>query len=176
MAERERERVREREAPELNSYEVAIKADREFQERQRTGRIVVKFADCPQGLSRQGRLRYYLSRLIKDTCLLDWTVFTHEVRTHSGKHRHQGGLVIYVIDGRGYSVVDGERIDWEKGDLLLLPLRPNGVEHQHFNTDIGGKPALWMAFIHLGTREYVSSEMTQTEVSPEYAAQEAAGR
>lgn len=168
MAERERTRVREREPPKLNSYEVALQEDRAFQERQRNGRIVVKFADCPQGVSRQGRLRFYLNRLTKDTALTDWTVFTHEVRTHSGKHRHQGGLVIYVIDGVGYSVVDGERIDWKKGDLLLLPLRPGGVEHQHFNTDIGGKPALWMAFIHMPTREFVASEMTQTEPSPEF--------
>ena len=176
MAEGERTRVREREAPSGSSYELAMRLDREFAERQMTGRIVCKEEDCPQTLTRQGRLRMYLDLTVKDTPLQNWVVFTHEVRTYSGKHRHQGGLVIYVIDGKGYSVVDGERIDWEKGDLLLLPLRPNGVEHQHFNTDIGGKPALWMAFIHMGTREYVSSEMTQTEVSPEYAAQEAGGR
>ncbi len=170
MAERERTRVREREPPSLDSYEVALKQDREYQERMRTGRIVCKFADCPQGLSRQGRLRYYLSLTVNDTALQDWIVFTHEIRTHSGKHRHQGGLVIYVIDGVGYSVVDGEKIDWKKGDLLLLPLRPGGVEHQHFNSDPGGKPALWMAFIHQGMREFLSSEMTQTEPSPEFVA------
>ncbi|HXQ53869.1 MAG TPA: cupin domain-containing protein [Stellaceae bacterium] len=176
MAEIERTRERERERPTLNAYEVALQDDKARGERMMTGRIVVKMADCPQMLSRQGRLRYYLSRTVKDTPLQDWSVFTHEVRTMSGKHRHQGGLVIYVIDGKGYSVVDGERIDWEKGDLLLLPLRPNGVEHQHFNSD-PNKYALWMAFINGTMREYLASEMTQTEVSPEYLAQEAkAGR
>jgi hypothetical protein len=176
MAEMERTRVREREAPQLNSYEIAIQEDRERAERQMNGRIVVKFADCPQGLTRQGRLRYYLNSTVKDTPLRDWIVFTHEVRTVSGKHRHQGGLIIYVIDGTGYSVVDGIRYDWEKGDLVLLPLKENGVEHQHFNTN-PEKPALWMAFIHHPTREYVASEMTQTEVSPEFkAAEEQAAR
>ena len=168
MAEIERTRTRERESPAPSSYELAIKQDRERGERQMTGRIVVKMADCPQQLTRQGRLRNYLGLTIPDTPLQDWIVFTHEVRTASGKHRHQGGLVIYVIDGTGYSVVDGERVDWEKGDLLLLPLREKGVEHQHFNLD-PEKPALWMAFIHSPTREYVASEMTQSEVSPEYA-------
>jgi len=76
-----------------------------------------------------------------------------------------------VIDGKGYSVVDGERVDWEKGDLLLLPLRPDGVEHQHFNVN-PEKPALWVAFIHQGVREYVASELTQTEPSPEWKARE----
>ena len=53
----------------------------------------------------------------------------------------------------------------------MLPLRPDGVEHQHFNSD-PAKPALWMAFVHFGIRDYVASEMTQMEVSADYAAQE----
>ena len=174
MAEIERTRIRERERPTQNPYELALQQDKAFGERQMMGRIVVKLADCQQELSRQGRLRFYLDPTVDDTPLRNWVVFTHEVRTVSGKHRHQGGLVIYVIDGKGYSVVDGERVDWEKGDLLLLPMRPNGVEHQHFNAT-PGQPALWMAFIHQPTREYVASEMTQTEVSPEYRQQEETG-
>jgi len=176
MAEFERTRVREREAPQENAYEAALKRSRERAERNATGRVICKLDDCPQMLTRQGRLRYYLAETVKDTPLQNWIVFTHEIRTISGKHRHQGGLVIYVIEGKGYSVVDGVRCDWEKGDLVLLPLREKGVEHQHFNADPGGKPALWMAFIHQQTQEYVASEMTQTEVSPEYkAAQERGG-
>ncbi|MFM9972690.1 MAG: cupin domain-containing protein [Burkholderiales bacterium] len=167
MADIERTRLREREAPEKTSYEIAIKEDRAFAQRQLMGRIVCREEECPQDLTRQGRLRHYLGRTIPDTPLRDWIVFTHEIRTASGKHRHQGGLIIYVIDGNGYSVVDGERVDWEKGDLVLLPLKPNGVEHQHFNTN-PEKPALWMAFIHQPMREYLASEMTQSEVSPEY--------
>jgi gentisate 1,2-dioxygenase len=113
-------------------------------------------------------LRPYLDPFaIKDTPLQHWAVFTHEVRTQSGKHRHQGGLAIYVIEGRGYSIVDGERVEWEKGDLVLLPLRPDGVEHQHFNLE-PGKPALWIAFIHFPLRDYVASEMTQLETAKEY--------
>jgi len=168
MAERERTRQKEREALAQSSYELAVQHDKEFAERQLLGRIVVKLEECPQERTRQGLLRPYLDPfLTKDTALQHWAVFTHEVRTKSGKHRHQGGIVIYVIDGKGYSVIDGERIDWEKGDLVLLPLRPDGVEHQHFNSD-PEKPALWIAFIHFPLRDYVASEMTQTEVSVEF--------
>jgi quercetin dioxygenase-like cupin family protein len=174
MADIERSRLREREAPEVSSYELALRADREFAERQLMGRIVLREEDCPQKLTRQGRLRTYLGLTIKDTPLQNWVVFTHEVRTASGKHRHQGGLVIYVIDGNGYSVVDGERIDWEKGDLVLLPLKENGVEHQHFNSN-PDRPAVWMAFIHLPLKEHVASEMTQSEESPEYKAMQDRG-
>ena len=167
----ERTRTRERPALSVNPYEVQMRLDREFAERQMVGRVLVKEGDCPQELTRQGRLRFYLDPTIKDTPLQHWVVFTHEVRTQSGKHRHQGGLVIYVIDGHGYSVVDGERIDWKKGDLVLLPMREDGVEHQHFNSD-STKPAVWMAFIHMPLREYVASEMTQSESSPEFREQE----
>jgi len=175
MAEFERTRTREREAPSQNNYELALQRYRERAERNASGRIVCKVDECPQMLTRQGRLRYYLGLSIKDTPLQDWIVFTHEIRTVSGKHRHQGGLIIYVIEGRGYSVVDGVRCDWEKGDLVLLPMRKEGVEHQHFNTD-PDKPSVWMAFIQEKIQEYVASEMTQSEVSPEYKkAQESGG-
>ena len=168
MAENERTRSRERERPTQSSYELAIQHDREFAERQMVGRVVLRLEDSPQEQTRQGLLRNYLDPfLVKDTPLQHWAVFTHEVRTKSGKHRHQGGLVIYVIEGRGYSVINGERVDWEKGDLVLLPLEQGGVEHQHFNRD-PAKPALWIAFIHFPIRDYVASEMTQLETAADY--------
>jgi mannose-6-phosphate isomerase-like protein (cupin superfamily) len=169
MAERVRMREREREATAQSAYELAVRYDREFAERQLVGRVVLRLEDCPQEQTRQGLLRPYLDPFaIKDTPLRHWAVFTHEIKTKSGKHRHQGGLVIYVIEGRGYSIVDGDRVDWEKGDLVLLPLRQDGVEHQHFNLD-KENPALWIAFIHFPLRDHVASEITQTEVSPEFA-------
>ena len=169
MPESERTREREREPPALNSYELAIAHDREFADRQRQGRVLLRLEDCPQIQTRQGLLRFYLSPfVIHDTPLQHWSVFTHEVRGKSGKHRHQGGIIIYVIEGKGHSVVDGQRVDWEKGDLVLLPLQPDGVEHQHFNDD-PGHPATWMAFVHFPIRDYVASEMTQIEEFGDFA-------
>jgi gentisate 1,2-dioxygenase len=75
--------------------------------------------------------------------------------------------VIYVIEGRGYSMVDGERWEWEAGDLMLLPLRPEGVEHQHFNLDTE-KPSTWIAFINTPISEHLAHEMTQMQDSPEF--------
>ena len=169
MHESERTREREREPPALNSYELAIAHDREFAERQRLGRVVLRIEDCPQQQTRQGLLRFYLSPfVIHDTPLQNWSVFTHEIHTKSGKHKHQGGIVIYVVEGKGHSVVDGERWDWEKGDLVLLPLRPEGVEHQHFNDD-PSKPSVWMAFVNFAIRDYVALEITQLEESADFA-------
>ena len=76
---------------------------RERVERNAGGPIVIHKDDREVELSRQGRIRYYLNHQIhKDTPLQQWLVFSHELRTTSGKHKHQGGLVIYVIEGRGY--------------------------------------------------------------------------
>jgi quercetin dioxygenase-like cupin family protein len=168
MAEIERTRVREREPGNEKTYDRALRYYQERADRQAHGPVVIRGSEATMELSRQGRLTYFLNHLVfKDTPLQQWLVFTHEVRTHSGKHRHQGGLVIYVIDGSGYSVVEGEKIAWKKGDLLLLPMKPGGVEHQHFNEN-PDKPALWIAFIHSPTMEHLAHEMKQLESTPEF--------
>ena len=169
MAETERTRERERGTIPQTPYEIFIRSRKAFLERQDTGQVVVKPSDREFFLTRQGRLMYHLNPEIhKDTPLQDWRVFSHDLKTQSGKHRHQGGLVIYVITGKGYSVVDGERVDWQAGDLLLLPIKPGGVEHQHFNLQPEKGPALWAAFINLPLHEYVASDLRQVENSPEF--------
>ena len=130
MADAENVRAREKEPPPLSNYEMAIRRHREIAERNRTGRVVCKLDEVPQEITRQGRLRTYLGLNVKDTPLQDWIVFTHEIRTASGKHKHQGGLIIYVIEGKGYSVVDGERIDWAPDTLFVTP---PGAVHSHHN-------------------------------------------
>ena len=37
-----------------------------------------------------------------------------------------------MIRGQGYDTHDGERWNWDKGDLINIPAF---TEHQHFNTD-----------------------------------------
>ena len=113
-------------------------------------------------------LQYFLNPYVyTDTALQSWQVFKHEIRTQSGKHRHQGGVIIYVLEGKGYSIIDGERVDWKEGDLVLLPLKPEEVVHQHFNED-PDKPATWIAFYSIPIAEHIAAEMEQIENSPEF--------
>ncbi len=166
----EGERVRERERPPIqeNAYESVMKQRRELAERNAKGPVVIHKADREVFMSRQGKLQFFMDPVsMKDTPLQQWRVFTHEIGTKSGRHRHQGGLLIYVLEGTGYSIVDGERWDWEKGDLVLLPMRPGGVEHQHFNLD-PTKPSKWAAFINVPIQEYLASDLQQVETSPDY--------
>ena len=166
MADRERTRTRERGTREVNGYEKFLDTRKKFEERQLGGPVVIQESDREFQMNRQGRLLYFLDPIQhKDTPLQDWMVFMNDIRTHSGKHRHQGGLVIYVIEGRGYSIVDGERKDWEAGDLLLLPIKPEGVVHQHFNLE-QGKRCIWIAFINMPVMDHVAMECTQIENMP----------
>ncbi len=45
-------------------------------------------------------------------------------------HRHGGEAVLYIVDGKGYSNIHGERYDWETGDGVLVG---HWAWHQHFN-------------------------------------------
>jgi quercetin dioxygenase-like cupin family protein len=167
----ESERVRERERPPLkdNPYENVLRQRKALAERNATGPVVLRADERETFLARQGRLQFFLDPVsFKETPLQQWRVFVHEIRTRSGRHRHQGGLVIYVLDGKGYSIVDGERWDWEKGDLVLLPMKPEGVEHQHFNVQPEVGPAIWAAFINIPIQEYLASDLQQAENSPEF--------
>ncbi len=50
----------------------------------------------------------------------------------SGNHRHYYESLIYIINGKGYSVVEGNKVEWESGDIIYAP---PWSWHQHFNTD-----------------------------------------
>jgi mannose-6-phosphate isomerase-like protein (cupin superfamily) len=168
MAEYQQTRVRQREPAQQNTYEMSMKDRREFLDRQAHGKMVVKASDRPWEQNRQGRIKFYLHpQGFKDTALRDFKLFVHDIQRHSGKHVHQGGLVLYVLEGRGYTMVDGERVDWKKGDLILLPIKPGGVEHQHYNVE-PGTPCKWMALIYDPYFDRLGSELTQREESPEY--------
>jgi mannose-6-phosphate isomerase-like protein (cupin superfamily) len=39
--------------------------------------------------------------------------------------------MLYVLEGSGYSEIDGERYDWEAGDAVHVP--PRMTLHEHFN-------------------------------------------
>ena len=143
----ETERVRERERPPLgdNPYERIMRQRKELAERNLTGPVVIRGEDRQWYQTRQGKLRYYLDPVtFKDTPLQHWRVFIHDIRTRSGKHRHQGGQVMMILEGQGYTLIDGVKHPWKAGDVVNLPLRADGIIVQHFNTD-PAQPARFVA-------------------------------
>lgn len=151
-------------------YEETFEIAKLVEERAEAGPILLKGKKRPLSLQRQGKLRAYAVQSLLDFYRKTqfWMrIFNQELRTKSGRHVHQGGLAIFVVDGKGYSVVDGIRHDWEKGDLVLLPIKVGGVEHQHFNLD-PGKPAIWLALIPHWIWELTGRIAEQKENHPEF--------
>ena len=87
---------------------------------------------------------------------------------HTGSHIH-GEEGIYIVEGEGFSVIDGQRYDWAKGSTLWVPF---GGEHQHFNT--GDEPARYYSLMAVHLEHFVGlqkmeqiSECGYTEYLPE---------
>jgi len=98
---------------------------------------VVKESELPLETNRQGLMRWYLHPSIKDTALSVMLFFEQEIPpgSRSGRLKFQGGQVMMILEGKGYTTIDGVKHHWQAGDVVNLPLRSHGIIVQHFNTD-----------------------------------------
>jgi len=39
----------------------------------------------------------------------------------SKMHKHHNEAVVFILEGKGYSIVQGKRYDWARGDALYMP-------------------------------------------------------
>lgn len=146
MVEKETVREKETQFAQTRYYDAKVKDGDEENERRRKARKLIKGKEIPWESSRQAFLRWYCNEYMDDIANNLWNIFVQDIRVHSGKHVHMGGANIFILRGRGYTVVNGVRYDWSEGDLICLPLTIGGVEHQHFNLD--NKPSRWVALIN----------------------------
>jgi quercetin dioxygenase-like cupin family protein len=58
------------------------------------------------------------------------TIFEESPHSASHSHTHTEAM-LYVLEGRGYSLIDGVRHDWSAGDAVHIP--PRMTHHGHFN-------------------------------------------
>ena len=88
-------------------------------------------------MNAQGKMRWYMHPAIEDTATKFFLFRVQEIPPagRSGKLLIPGGQIIYFWEGNGYTMLDGEKFVWEAGDLLQIPVRPQGVTFQHFNTN-----------------------------------------
>lgn len=49
----------------------------------------------------------------------------------SDLHRHYHEAIHFVISGKGYTEIQGEKVEWEDGDFFYVP---PWAWHRHFNT------------------------------------------
>jgi len=50
--------------------------------------------------------------------------------SYAQNHGHMNSAAFYVLRGEGHDIHDGERIEYQAGDVLMVE---NGCVHQHFN-------------------------------------------
>jgi gentisate 1,2-dioxygenase len=78
-------------------------------------------------------------------------------------HRHTVEAVIHWLAGKGYSIVDGKRYDWEAGDFICVPIF---AWHRHVN--IGNEPALHVASTTGPLYMGIGQAVYEDERYPEY--------
>ncbi|MBA2690422.1 MAG: cupin domain-containing protein [Burkholderiales bacterium] len=162
----ERERVKDLEAIESSVYEQTVRYYQKWSDRQKTGKLLIHGEERDFQASRQGFVKFYLSPLLTDTAVSSWAVFEQLIKRQSGRHNHQGGIIIYVLEGEGLTETNGEVLEWQAGDLLLLPIQPGGCTHQHWNKD-PAKGCRWVAFRDMLVAPYIANTIDQVSDTPD---------
>ena len=162
-----------------NYWQELMRLRDEQREQRKSAIQVVRGDELPLENNAQGLMRWYMHPAIKDTVLSALMFFRQEIPPggRSGRLKFQGGQVMYVTHGRGYTLIDGVKHAWEAGDILNLPLKREGLIIQHFNTH-ESETAIFVAcepnwFECLGVDR--GSGFEQIEESPDYRAARANG-
>jgi len=148
-------------------YDAIMKRHADARKQAQEGKVVLRGKEIPWERARQGYFQYFISPNVLGPPINNMTFFIQDIRKHSGRHVHQGGTAIFVLEGEGYTIVDGKRIEWEKGDMILLPVKPGGVEHQHFNR-LPGQPCKWLAISYPPIKYAMGSIFEQREEGPDW--------
>jgi len=59
----------------------------------------------------------------------------------TNKHRHTYETVLYVVEGKGWTEIEGERVEWKAGDAVYIP---SWAWHRHGNLS-GAESAKYIA-------------------------------
>lgn len=156
-----------------NLYEELITLRDRQREALRDALLLVKADELPWEVNRQGRMRWYLHPGLHDVGTNTLMIYVQEIPagSRSGRQHIQGGQILFVWEGRGYTEVSGQRHEWEANDLINLPPLPEGVVVQHFNTDPSKRVLLISAQPNF--TEMIGVDMgcgfEQLEDAPEYS-------
>jgi hypothetical protein len=110
----------------------------EYRSQLQGANLVVRGKELPLENNQMGNYRWYLYPWKENSPMRTLLMWVQEIPpgSRSGKVRTVGGRMHYVWQGRGYTIIDDTRYDWEQGDIVLIPLNPGkGNVHQHFNAD-----------------------------------------
>jgi gentisate 1,2-dioxygenase len=108
-------------------------------DRVQKGSNLITREECPVELNAMGEMRWYVHGSLSNAS--NRSLYCHELLippgSRSGKMLCQGGVVSFVLEGEGYTILDGQQHDWEANDVIGIPVKEQGVVYQHFNTGSG---------------------------------------
>lgn len=151
-------------------------------ERNAKRKKVVRPADMPWEMSRQGLLKHLINEAMNTRMeTVDAYMQILPPGSRSGKHRHLAEECLYVLEGRGYDMHQDcdveitdeyfwkpqdevKRFEWEAGDVIYIP--PNTI-HQHFNAD-PDRPARLISATNRIFKHSGLNDLEQIEDAPEY--------
>lgn len=133
---------------------------------------LIKGKMLPEENNKQGLMSWYMHPLLKGPCINTLKIFVQRIPpgSRSGRIHHPGNQVIFIWEGQGYSVFDGQKHHWSANDVLMIPLRLKGTTVQHFNSS----PDQQVKLICCEPNAFLSmwvdrgSGFEQLETSPDY--------
>jgi hypothetical protein len=143
-----------------------------------SGIQVVRRKDLPKEINSQGLMRWYMHPAIKDIVLSTLSIHELEIPggSRSGRLKFQGGQILFVVEGSGYTMLDGVRYKWKQRDVVNLPLKKDGIVVQHFNADVD-RPARLLVVepnLYAATGVDRGCGLEQLEASPDFLKKNAA--
>mgnify|MGYP001590884482 FL=1 len=167
--EKQLERVREPE-PEPDNYDRGLKWTIEKTRKRNEGKVLIKGSEVPWVHSRHGANKHYISPFDWDQVSAPgwYVVVTNQQIVRRGKHTHRGGgRLLYVLEGKGRTINNGINLDWEQGDVELLPVTRTENVHEHFNLE-QGKPCGMLVLMFWPFMEATANESRQVTDSPDW--------
>jgi quercetin dioxygenase-like cupin family protein len=115
-------------------YARRLRRHAEYQADYRTGNIHVRYEDLTLLVNPKGTRSTFMLDQFLGSKTSGLTLAMNQIAPGKWqkKHRHGGEAWLYALEGRGHSVIDGVRYDWEEGDLVVVD---HWSWHQHFNSD-----------------------------------------
>ncbi len=118
-------------APGKTRYDWLLSRLAEENRMERENPRVIRAADRAWESTRQGKLKFYISRWT-EVAAGGLDVMAQEIAPseRSGEHRHIFEELLLVVRGCGHDLHEGTKHPWEEGDLICVPPM---IAHQHVN-------------------------------------------
>jgi quercetin dioxygenase-like cupin family protein len=118
------------------------------------------------GFDRGGGAKSTVFRMVKQT--VKSHVSHWGVGAYKKAHRHGPGAHVFILTGKGYSLLwpegkDLTRVDWKPGSIVVPP---EGWFHQHFNS--GAEPSRYLALKILSRKYKLQPGKIQSDVPLAY--------